>query len=132
MDFTDDACMNMFTSGQVMLMRKEFAETGSRNSFLVSKGLQTPWNLSVVAAEISAEAKNIQVYPNPSSYTIQIKSVAEFPLAGKSFSIFSPAGQVFLTGKITQQNQMINIQSMPAGMYFIRIEDQVQKFIKGR
>jgi len=132
MDFTDDACMNMFTSGQVMLMRKEFAATGNRNSFLATKGLHTPWNLSVVAAEVSAGTTSIQVYPNPASNTIQVKSVAEFPLTGKSFSIFSPAGQIFVTGKINQQNQMISIQSIPAGMYFIRIEDQVQKFIKSR
>ena len=35
MDFTDDACMNIFTNGQKLRMRALFAR-GIRNSFLTS------------------------------------------------------------------------------------------------
>jgi hypothetical protein len=36
MDFTDDACMNLFTKGQGKRMRALFAQNGIRNSFLAS------------------------------------------------------------------------------------------------
>ena len=34
MDFTNDACMNMFTTGQKIKMRSSFALSGKHNSFL--------------------------------------------------------------------------------------------------
>ncbi|MBK5270270.1 MAG: zinc metalloprotease, partial [Bacteroidia bacterium] len=42
MDFTSDACMNLFTKGQKARMRALFAEDGARNSILSSKGLSAP------------------------------------------------------------------------------------------
>jgi hypothetical protein len=42
MDYSDDACMNLFTQGQVNLMRKAFDERGSRVSILSSKGCDAP------------------------------------------------------------------------------------------
>jgi hypothetical protein len=42
MDYSDDACMNLFTQGQVNLMRAAFAPQGSRVSILSSKGCQAP------------------------------------------------------------------------------------------
>ena len=36
MDFTDDACMYMFSKGQAIKMRSMFATGGARNSFLIS------------------------------------------------------------------------------------------------
>ncbi|GLR19897.1 hypothetical protein [Portibacter lacus] len=42
MDYSNDACMNLFTQGQVNLMRKAFDVKGSRVSILSSKGCQAP------------------------------------------------------------------------------------------
>ena len=42
MDYSDDACMNLFTQDQVNLMRKAFDERGSRVSILSSKGCDPP------------------------------------------------------------------------------------------
>jgi hypothetical protein len=132
MDFTDDVCMSMFTYGQVKMMRAEFTATGYRKSMLTSKGLEAPWNHSVVSVESPGEIKNIQVYPNPATNSIQINAGAEFSLAGKTYSIFNPSGQVFMSGRLLHQNQTINIQKLPPGLYFIQIEHQVIKWIKSR
>ncbi|HUP13072.1 MAG TPA: zinc metalloprotease, partial [Niastella sp.] len=43
MDFTNDACLNLFTYGQKERMRSLFAGGGPRNSFLSSAGLNKPW-----------------------------------------------------------------------------------------
>jgi hypothetical protein len=38
-------------------------------------------------------------------------------------------GQTILSGHITAETQRINIESLPAGMYFISLGDMTQKFI---
>ncbi len=43
MDFTNDACMNLFTTGQKQRMLSLFNSGGARNSLLASKGLSIPW-----------------------------------------------------------------------------------------
>ncbi|RYF77776.1 MAG: zinc metalloprotease, partial [Chitinophagaceae bacterium] len=43
MDYTPDACMNLFTEGQKRKMRTAFADGGPRASLLQSKGLKEPW-----------------------------------------------------------------------------------------
>ncbi len=47
MDYTDDAAMSMFTTGQVARMRKLFEEGGVRHSLLSSKALVAPNGSSV-------------------------------------------------------------------------------------
>jgi hypothetical protein len=41
-------------------------------------------------------------------------------------------GQTLLQGNITTETQQINIESLPAGMYFITIEKTTQKFVVRR
>jgi len=132
MDFTDDACMNMFTTGQTELMRAEFSINGRRMSLLDSKGLGEPWNMSAASVENLTESANIKVYPNPAISSIQISSSLAFPLTGKRYTIINPSGKVLMTGQMLQQNQIINIQHLSSGLYFICIDGQVQKWIKSK
>ena len=77
MDFSDDACMNIFTLGQAVKMRSAFASTGWRNAFLSayqcdSSQIQDgPLPKDTVKTSIS-----ISVYPNPvvNQLTLEIKN----------------------------------------------------------
>ena len=65
MDYTDDACMNMFTKGQKARMQAIFANGGVRNSMMYSDGLiipnencPAPINLAITSiATVSATVK---------------------------------------------------------------------------
>jgi hypothetical protein len=81
MDYTPDACMNIFTHGQKVKMRSLFAINGARNSFMSSfvcdstlgAGESAPSpspspsvDTTVVDSTISIRVINaVQVYPNP-------------------------------------------------------------------
>ena len=38
-------------------------------------------------------------------------------------------GQTLLQGRITAETQQINIDSLPAGLYFISVGNMTQKFV---
>jgi hypothetical protein len=38
-------------------------------------------------------------------------------------------GQTLLTGKITDENQQIDVSSLPQGMYFITFAGETRKFV---
>jgi len=38
-------------------------------------------------------------------------------------------GQTLLTGKITGENQQIDVSSLPQGMYFITFAGETRKFV---
>jgi len=67
MDFTSDACMNLFTQGQKARMRALFAPGGVRNSILSSTGLNTPLILEAPLPEESPKWLHPQLYPNPAT-----------------------------------------------------------------
>src|SRR5664280_2794851 len=87
MDFTDDACMNMFTQGQKSEMRSLFALGNSRNSFLnssvcdssLAQGGPLPSDSTTTSDNIT-----ISVYPNPFSNQVTINCNNEANISGKT------------------------------------------------
>lgn len=61
MDYTDDACMNIFTSDQVTRMRTVLENSPRRKSLLISKGLHLPDEV----LEVSDLLYEPSIYPNP-------------------------------------------------------------------
>ena len=134
MDFTNDASMGMFTEGQKKAMRAQFAVSGSRNSFLKSKGLAAAWN-NMAPEVLPVNTRNLVVYPNP-VHTSTMRLVVNTPMGvnGKNFAIIASNGQVVKTGHIQEMEQEIDVQHLSAGMYQIRLTDTESnshtKFIK--
>lgn len=124
MDYTDDACMNLFTKGQRNLMRSLFEEDGARVSLLHSKGLSAPW-----VTEAPLPVTTASLYPNPATerITLQVNSL----LIGKKLSLFNAQGQLQRTETtINSLQQTISIAELRPGVYILKGEGFVQKFIK--
>ena len=118
MDFTDDACMNLFTIGQKQRMLAHFAPGGPRNSILSSKGLEKPWNLTTVP-----ETKNLglsfNLYPNPASSELHLS--CDNMLIGDEVHIVGLNGNMIARQKILSNSQKIDIEKLHPGLYFLEI-----------
>ncbi len=136
MDFSDDACMNMFTVGQKKKMRAMFATGNLRNSFLTSFACDStlvqagPTPIPPVAAPVAAAVDVFNVFPNPvqSDLTIEYKPAAE--MITKSIHIYSAVGVNVFTGELSKEKSTFNLSHFPAGMYIVRIGDGTNVFIK--
>lgn len=135
MDFTNDACLNLFTNGQKQRMLSYFAEGGFRYSILSSKGLNTPW---VAAAppvvQTTPVATQFKFYPNPATAEIILDFSFNENWLGKNISIVSINGVIVSHILVNSKNQKINVSQLKPGMYFIQgVNDGEkinEKFIK--
>lgn len=123
MDYTSDACMNMFTEGQKKRMLAAFAAGGPRASLLQSKGLHEPW------VEGSSLSENtIVIYPNPATNELTVKLNADW--IGKNISIINANGVIVQNVPAKSVTQKLNLTSFRPGLYFVSVEGVTQKFIK--
>ena len=126
MDFSNDACINMFTIGQKNAMRSLFSIGGARNSFLSS------YACNGVNAEEGSLPDNsnhevvdnsmIKVYPNPFTDKIIISASTENDLSGKTLKIYGASGKQFSSKVLQSGTTTIDVSHLPAGIYFAKIE----------
>ena len=121
MDYTSDACVNLFTSGQKERMRSMFLDGGPRNSMLHSKGLSQPWNFSPEIIDVEFEV-HVKVFPNPaiSELTIQLGE----NWIGSRLSVTDINGNTVFHFIAGSRAQKINLQSLKPGVYFVQGENK--------
>ena len=85
-------------------------------------------NITVGLEEKPTE-NSFVVYPNPANNVLFVESRRATSLQTQSYRITNLMGQTLLQGSITAENQQINIENLPAGMYFISMDNQTTKFI---
>ena len=73
MDFSDDACMYMFTKGQRQRMRVLFEAGGPRNSLLFSNGLAGEGLQTDPGTSTGQQVMNLSLYPNPAVNMITVQ-----------------------------------------------------------
>jgi len=88
------------------------------------------WDASTYLKPVS-EIQNLQIYPNPVSNFINIKSNKEIT----KIEIFNSIGQSIISEKYYQNELMLNIGSLKQGIYLLKIYDKngntgVYKLIK--
>jgi hypothetical protein len=133
MDFTNDDVMNLFTHGQKERMRALFLSGGARNGILTSKGLSGAIiEESVVATPVpvvtppvmQAPEKAVvtkaafQTYPNPAVAELTLKT--EEAWMGKEVQLVNMNGTVLQRVIITSGEQKLNVDRLPAGVYFLQ------------
>jgi hypothetical protein len=123
MDYTDDACMNLFTAGQRSRMRQLLATEGPRASLLQSRGLGSPW-----MQEAALPVGDAVLYPNPAQEKVTVQVSAAF--VGKSLRLYNSQGQLLKEEMVMSSHQTISLTDLRPGIYFLRGEDFLQKFIK--
>lgn len=135
MDFTDDACMNLFTEGQKARMRALFENGGPRASLKSSRGLNQPWLAEApIKEEIKTGSAKISFYPNPVLTQLTMEFGTNDAWIGKEINVLSVNGTLLKQVTVTGRTLTINTSSLARGIYILNgiAEGQIlnQKFIK--
>ncbi len=135
MDYTNDACVNLFTEGQKTRMRTLFAAGGSRNSILSSYGLSEPLMAESPLPDELPKWLHPQVYPNPAANELKLDVAYDIRWIGKTMTVSDVNGKIVMQVLISSKLQVIDISKLKTGMYFLsgKKEDGScikQKFIK--
>jgi hypothetical protein len=117
MDFTDDAGMHLFTSGQRERIRSLFAAGGARYPLLTSNG--HVGKIEDMEGLGNGDDMSIRIYPNPATGNIQVTTDNPSWLSSELL-IYNQAGQRVMNIRITGQSFSSNISSLSRGLYFIR------------
>jgi hypothetical protein len=134
MDFTNDACLVMFTKGQKQKMRALFEPGGARYSILSSNALGSPVNGEIPLPDSPPRWLHVKIYPDPSSTELNINVESDTRWVGKELQVINITGQVQIRKTISSKIQKLDISQLKPGLYFIRAEKQgekiMEKFIK--
>jgi len=87
---------------------------------------------NVGVQEVSASGINVEIYPNPVSDVLTIKTDANTSFS--SFTISNSIGEVLLGQQITATQMEVNVKSLAAGVYYVTLKGEsgvtVKKFVK--
>lgn len=120
MDFSDDACILMFTYGQRQRMRDIFAADGPRALMRNSPALKAESeNQEIDSDKNSKNELALSVYPNPSSTNIHFRDASGNDITADYYHIFDSKGLLLMSGS---KKQILNISRLIPGIYFIRAQ----------
>ncbi len=133
MDYTDDACMNMFTAGQKSRMRALFANGGYRNKFLSAFGCDgtlAQGGPLPLDSNRQVPAVTVTIFPNPAAGWVNISSSDAGYLPGKMLRVFNLQGKEMMQQQLTKSTTKILFEQLPAGMYILRIGEGSNKTVR--
>ncbi|MCC2547292.1 T9SS type A sorting domain-containing protein [Hymenobacter sp. BT175] len=121
MDYTDDACMYMFSNGQSTRMDALFATGGARVGLVTSLGGTAPRATAPLLATTAAS-----LYPNPASDVLNInvgdaKRTAD---AAYSVKVYDLRGFEMKQAQYNGNGQ-VRVDMLPKGLYYVTITDGV-------
>ncbi|XDZ53792.1 hypothetical protein FlaCF_0840 [Flavobacterium tructae] len=137
MDLTE--CRFMFTPGQVKVMRNAI-RNDFPNLYTTQKSTDAAINtdLNITVRDLRSgnargkretlkrdteKSQDIVLYPNPVKDILNVYNVEN-----EEYKIFNISGQEVLSGII--QTGQINVETLPDGIYVIKVKDITERFIK--
>ncbi|WP_185816782.1 M43 family zinc metalloprotease [Hymenobacter metallilatus] len=118
MDYTDDACMYMFSNGQSARMNALFAAGGARASLLTSNGATAP----LLAGTVTMES--MKLYPNPATDQLTIRTAMDTPASNWTAKVYDLRGFEMKQAR-TSANGTLDVTNLPAGYYQVVLTDGV-------
>ena len=112
MDYTDDQCMYMFSTGQSTRMNALFATGGARVGLLTSLGGTAP--------RAAATTTLATAYPNPASDVLNVTLPAGTDAARATVHVFDLAGHEMKQIGYDGQGQ-VRVGSLPRGLYYLTV-----------
>jgi hypothetical protein len=116
MDYTNDACMNMFTLAQIAVMDAEIQPGGESHELTIHPALlQYPGNVQPVSDN------SFIVTPNPTAGAVYI-SFNQVPTGFRHIIVKNAVGQIVYSANTTDMQTSyfpVDISAMGKGMYFI-------------
>ncbi|RUA27668.1 MAG: zinc metalloprotease [Bacteroidetes bacterium] len=124
MDYTNDACMNMFTYGQKQRM------IGVLNSSRAS--LKTSGMCQIVSIPETSTLEHVKIYPNPSSGNFVIDFSDIDLQSDASVKVYNMMGQLVYSNTFSAHSakEKIMIPNVDSGVYMLHIDTQESNIIK--
>lgn len=119
MDFTSDACTNLFTEGQKMRMRSLFDPGGARFSILTSTGLQKPLISGAPIMDEPPRWYYANLYPNPASGEVTIDLSYDIRWIGKMLTLTNVHGQSMMQVRVNTKIMKFDVANLKPGVYFL-------------
>lgn len=134
MDFTNDACINLFTEGQKQRMRSLFNNGGPRESLLASKGLNEPWTEALPVEEAPVASLAPRLYPNPAGGEVVLDLSGQSQWLGSELKVIAINGIEVRRQKVCSSLQKIDLSRLAPGIYMVWVkagsEEIRQKLVK--
>jgi hypothetical protein len=116
MDYSADACMNMFSRGQSERMWSFIMTDPRRNSLFNSPGCG-----DFTSVDTKLLDWNVSVFPNPAKDFIQVKCSAE----NLNLTLFDLTGKVIYTEALGNKNfTQVNTSKLQSGIYLLKISNE--------
>ena len=111
MDYTNDACRNMFTNDQSTRMNACLA--GARVGLTTSLGC-TP---AVIGINEISQMNDIAVFPNPTNSQFTVNSLQS---AVNTIEVYNSLGQIVLKQTVNSKQETVNLRAT-SGVYSVKI-----------